>query len=520
MTTHTSSLSAARRERDLEQLAHGRPLDLLVVGGGITGVGVALDAASRGLSVALVEAHDLAFGTSRWSSKLVHGGLRYLANGHLGIAHESAVERGHLMGKVAPHLVRPLPQLLPEYGTRLKDHLKYIGVGGVADALRVAAGTSRDTLPKPRVLGRVETGRLAPALRRGFDGGLLMWDGQLVDDARLVVTVARTAAAYGARIVTRCRALQLTGAGARLRDERTGAEFDVPARAVVNATGVWAGTLSTDVALRPSRGTHLVVRSSALGTLGAAVSVPFPGQPGRFLITVPWSDGLTLVGLTDVEAGTDIPDVPRPADSEVGDLVAAVNEVLQVPIGTEDVVGTFAGLRPLLTDASAVAANTSDLSRKHAVVTGTDGLVTVTGGKLTTYRRMAEDAVDAAVRSGKLRGGKCRTSWLPLVGAAGASTLDAIDAPRRLVERYGTEATRVVAAAAGDPALLRPLADGVPVIGAELVHAMRHEGALDVDDLLDRRTRVGLVPADRERVLAAARDLLALQPSRAQLAGP
>lgn len=506
----TTSLSATRRTRDLEALARGTVVDLLVVGGGVTGAGVALDAASRGLSVALVEAHDLAFGTSRWSSKLVHGGLRYLAGGHVGIAHESAVERGHLMQRIAPHLVHPLPQLMPEYGASLRDHLRYVGIGGVADVLRAAARTRRDTLPKPRVLGRIETARLAPTLRPGFSGGLTIWDGQLVDDARLVLALARTAAGYGARIVTRCRALEVTGGGARVRDELTGGELDIAARAVVNATGVWAGTLTPDVALRPSRGTHLVVRSETIGRLGVAVSVPFPGQPGRFLLVLPWSDGLALVGLTDVEAGVEIPDVPRPSDDEVDSLVGAVNEVLRVPIGREDVVGTFAGLRPLLAGGHDDAGDTADLSRRHAVVVGTDGLVTVTGGKLTTYRRMAEDAVDAAVRRGRLTAGRCRTSWLPLVGAAGTGVLDAVEAPRRLVERYGTEATRVRAEAQDDPGLLRPLAEGLHVTGAELRFALRHEGALDEDDLLDRRTRLGLVPADRAAALPAARDLLAL----------
>lgn len=505
-----SSLDAARRDRDLDALARGTTVDLLVIGGGVTGAGVALDAASRGLSVALVEAHDLAFGTSRWSSKLVHGGLRYLAGGHVGIAHESAVERGHLMRHIAPHLVHALPQLMPEYDAGLRDHLKYIGIGSVADLLRAAARTRRDTLPKPRVLGRVETERIAPMLRPGFRGGLTIWDGQLVDDARLVVAIARTAAAYGARIVTRCRALQVTGDGARLRDELTGAELDVSARAVVNATGVWAGTLASEVSLRPSRGTHLVVRSRTLGRLGAAVSVPFRADPSRFLLVLPWSDGTALIGLTDVDAGDSLPDVPRPDEAEIDYLLAAVDDVLRVPIGREDVAGAFAGLRPLLADPDDAGAPTSDLSRRHSVTVGADGLVTVTGGKLTTYRRMAEDAVDVVVRLRGLQAGKCRTPWLPLVGAAPAASLARLDAPRRLVERYGTDATRVVAEADGDPMLLRPIADGVAVTGAELRYAVRHEGALDEDDLLDRRTRVGLTPADRERAVPAARQALAV----------
>ncbi|MGH3095444.1 MAG: glycerol-3-phosphate dehydrogenase/oxidase, partial [Streptosporangiales bacterium] len=416
--------------------------------------------------------------------------------------------------RTAPHLARPLPQLLPEYGLGARQHRKLVGVGEVAELLRAAARTSRDTLPKPCILGRVETARLVPALRGGFDRGLVHWDGQLVDDARLVVTVARTAAAYGASVLTRCRALTVSGDGAEAYDELTGTRLDLRARAVVNATGVWAGSLSPDVTLRPSRGTHLLLRSATLGGFGTALTVPFPDDPSRFLLVLPWGEGLVLVGLTDVAADGELPDVPQGSDAEVDYLLGALGEVLQVPVSRADVVGTFAGLRPLLADPGRAAASTADLSRRHAVTVGADGLVTVTGGKLTTYRRMAEDAVDTAARTRGLAARRCRTSWLPLVGAASPSALDAVQAPRRLVDRYGTEAPRVVSMAGGDPALLRPVADGLHVTGAELLFGLRHEGALDESDLLDRRTRLGLVPADRERALPAVRTLLAAASER------
>ncbi|TDD32043.1 FAD-dependent oxidoreductase, partial [Actinomadura sp. KC06] len=235
-----TSLNAARRERELAALP-GEVVDVLVVGLGATGAGAALDAASRGLSVAAIDAHDLAFGTSRWSSKLIHGGLRYLAAGQVDVAHESAVERGVLMRHTAPHLVRALPFVTPltplvprsrGYATLAAYH--------AGDALRLAARTPRSVLPGPRRLSAVETLRLAPVLRPyGLRGGLLSWDGQLADDARLVTAIARTAAGHGVRVLTRCRAVSLAGDGAQVRDELTGREFTVRARSVINATGVW-----------------------------------------------------------------------------------------------------------------------------------------------------------------------------------------------------------------------------------------------------------------------------------------
>lgn len=505
-----SSLSADRRARELDDLRTGPPVDVLVVGLGVTGAGVALEAAGRGLSVAAVDAHDLAFGTSRWSSKLVHGGLRYLRSGRVGIAHESAAERGVLMRRTAPHLVRALPFVLPlsHHVSRRQEALARAGYFA-GEALRVAAHTSLDVLPRTRRLRTVETLRLMPALRSAdLRGGLLSWDGQLTDDARLVVAIARTAAAEGARVLTRCRVTELHGDGAVVRDELTGSQLEIRARAVVNATGVWADRLVEGVRLRPSRGTHILLRAESLGgAVGAGLHLPVPGERDRFALLVPQEDGRVLVGLTDEPVEGPVPDVPEPTEAEIRHLLDVLASALEVPVGRNDVVGAFAGLRPLLDGA---AGRTADLSRRHAVLTSSGGAVTIVGGKLTTYRRMAEDAVDAVVERRDLPAGPSRSARTPLVGAAAGRVLAGIDVPRRLVRRYGTEAPAVAALADEDPSLLEPVVAGVSVTGAELVWAVRHEGALDEADLLDRRTRVGLVPADREAALPAARRALRL----------
>ncbi|BCJ55185.1 glycerol-3-phosphate dehydrogenase [Actinoplanes sp. NBRC 14428] len=503
----TTSLTAARRARELAGLAGGDLVDVLVVGLGVTGAGVALDAVSRGLSVAAVDAGDLAYGTSRWSSKLVHGGLRYLAGGHLALAYESATERDTLLRRTAPHLVSALPFVLPltPFVPGSRAWLTRAGFAA-GDALRMAAGTPRAALPRSRRIPAVEVRRLAPAVRRtGLRGGLLQWDGQLVDDARLVVALARTAAGLGARIVTRCAAEELHGRGAAVRDTLSGERHELRARAVVNATGVWAGGLDPAVRLRPSRGTHLVLRAASLGHPAAALTVPVPGERNRFVFALPQPGGLVYAGLTDEPADGPVDDVPRPGPAEAGFLLDVLGTALDVAPTDADVVGVFAGLRPLL---AGRAGATADLSRRHAVRTSASGVTTVVGGKLTTYRRMAQDAVDAAVTHAGLPAGPCRTARLPLVGAAPPARLARLAAPPRLIARYGAEAPAVHALGAREPALREPVAPGVEVTGAELLFAVRHEGALTEDDLLDRRTRIGLVPADRERARPAARAAL------------
>ncbi len=497
----------------------------MVVGLGVTGAGVALDAVSRGLSVLAVDAHDLAFGTSRWSSKLVHGGLRYLAQGKVAVAHESAVERQVLMEVTAPHLTRAVPMVLP-LSSAVSHRQAAVATAGLraGDVLRRAAHTRRETLPAPRRLSAIETLQLAPGLRRaGLRGGLLSWDGQLEDDARLVTTIARTAAAHGAHVRTRARVLHVSGTSVTVRDELDGRVHTVAARAVVNAAGVWAGDLVPEVRLRPSRGSHLVLRAGTFPGLRAIVTAPVPGSTSRYVMVLPQlngpqpngegPDGTVYVGLTDEPVDGPIPDVPTPADAEVGFLLDVVAAAFERPLRRSDVVGTFAGLRPLLDTATA---DTADLSRRHAVLTSASGVVSVVGGKLTTYRRMAEDAVDAAVAASGLDADPCRTRSLPLLGAAPRDVLARLEAPPRLVRRYGTDADLVLATARevtgrSDDELLAPLADGIPTCLAELVFGVTHEGAHDAADLLDRRTRIGLVPADRARAVVA---LGALAPRR------
>ncbi|GIG59445.1 glycerol-3-phosphate dehydrogenase [Longispora fulva] len=499
-----TSLNRARRAAELAALDE---VDVLVVGLGATGAGAALDAASRGLRVAAVDTHDLAFGTSRWSSKMIHGGLRYLAQGQLGVAYESAVERGTLLTTTAPHLVRPQPFVLPLTPDVSAGKAAVTRIGlGLGDGLRLLAGTPGRVLPPPRRISVAETLRLAPGLRaEGLRGGLRHWDGHVVDDARLVVALARTAAGRGASILTRCRALSL-GPVSVLRDELTGDTFEVRARAVINAAGVWAGQLDPTLRLRPSRGAHLVLPSALLGDPTAALNIPVPGERSRYVLVLPQGDGRTYVGLTDVPVDGDPPDVPVPSAEEVAFLLDAVRAVFATPIGETDVIGAFAGLRPLL----AADGRTADLSRRHAVRVSPSGAVTIVGGKLTTYRRMAADAVDRAVGLAGLRCGPCVTRRLPLVGAGnpddgydvGAGAADP-SVPARLVARYGTEAALL---ARGD---LTPVAPGSDVTRAELDWGVRHEGALDEGDLLDRRTRIGLVDGDRAAALPAARAALA-----------
>ena len=489
-------MNAAHRAIELERLAGGEAVDLVVVGGGITGAGVALDAASRGLSVALLERRDLAFGTSRWSSKLVHGGLRYLEHGDVGLAWESAVERSTLMQTVAPHLIRPLPYVIPlDAGVDRATAAKTLVGLRVGDGLRSAARTSRRALPPARRVSALEARRLAPALRGGgLRGALLSWDCQLEDDARLVIAVARTAAAHGARVITRASVTALREDGVEAVDELTGAPFSVRARHVIVAAGVWTDTLTGAVTLRPSRGSHLLVPASRLGDPRAVVNGRVPGRRGRWVFAIPRGDGLVAIGLTDVPAPGPPDDEPQPSAAEEAELLEFASAALDVPLRPEDVVGRYAGLRPL---AAGGDGETADLSRRHAIVEDPSGALAIVGGKLTTYRRMAQDVVDRVTTR------PCRTARLPLIGAAPPAALRSVAAPDRLVRRYGTEAPAVVALADGRPELLEPVGDGVPACGAELLWAVRHELAVTVDDLVDRRLRAGLVPAWREAAVAA-----------------
>ncbi|MEO6794955.1 MAG: glycerol-3-phosphate dehydrogenase/oxidase [Mycobacterium sp.] len=506
----TTALNAARRTVELTALADGGRVDVVVIGGGITGAGIALDAATRGLRVVLVDKHDLAFGTSRWSSKLVHGGLRYLATGNVGIARRSAVERGILMSRNAPHLVRAMPQLVPLLGSmRLRDRALVRTGFFAGDVLRRLAGTSAAVLPRSRRISAKQVVELSPTVRRdGLDGGLLAYDGQLIDDARLVTAVARTAAQHGATILNYVAASQATGDSVRLTDQLSGESFDVYARAVINATGVWAAEIDPALRLRPSRGTHLVFDAAAFGNPTAALTVPIPGELNRFVFAMPEQLGRVYLGLTDEEAPGPVPDVPQATSAEVSFLLDTVNTALGTALGAADVIGTFAGLRPLIDTGEG---RTADVSRNHAVIESASGVLSVIGGKLTEYRHMAEDVLDRAARLRGLPAATCRTRDLPLVGAPdnpGAFSLPARGLPESLVARYGAEAPNVIAAATC-PGPTEPVADGIDVIRAEFEYAVNHEGALTVEDIVDRRTRIGLVAADRERVVKVAEAFLA-----------
>jgi glycerol-3-phosphate dehydrogenase len=496
-------LSPTRRERELGELIGGH-VDLAVIGGGITGCGVALDAASRGLSVALLERDDLANGTSRFSSKLVHGGLRYLAQGQFGVAAESARERHHLITRIAPHLVRPLATVIPfNDGVKRFDRLTLRVGYKLGDGLRRGSGTSARVLGRSQRVGADDAAAYVPALARGdLSGALIGWDGQLEDDARLVTAVARTAAAYGASIITRCAVSAVERGLVHAHDTLTGTEFELTADNVISATGVWAGELSDGVRLTPSKGSHIIVPAEPLGNPTGSLTVPARGGGAKYVFAIPTAEQTVMIGLTDTEYEGAIPAEPQVEEWEIDLLLDTISTALKAPLIRADVIGSFAGLRPLLAPEGA-GGSTADVSRRHQVIEDpASGMLTIVGGKLTTYRRMAEDAVDRVTDQ------RCTTSSIALIGADGASSVDPT-IPERLRRRLGGEAARAVALAEGDAALLDPLVDGSAISAAELRFSAAHELVLGSDDLLDRRTRAGLTPALREALAPAAADAIA-----------
>ncbi|MEH1125729.1 glycerol-3-phosphate dehydrogenase/oxidase [Micromonospora sp. CPCC 206061] len=512
-------LSPARRAADLRRLQSER-FDVLVIGGGVTGAGAAVDAAARGLKVALVEARDLAAGTSSRSSKLIHGGLRYLEQLEFGLVHEALTERGLLATRLAPHLVRPVPILVPLPGDHSVRELParawrraYYGAGVAAyDAFAGVFGGGRG-MPLHKHLTRDGARRLFPSLRPDVvTGAIRYYDGQ-VDDARLVVTLARTAASLGAAVVTSTRAVGMVRqarevTGVRVRDMESGTEFEVRARTVIAATGVWSDDMSTmlgDVGVRPglrvraSKGVHLVVpRSAITGDAGLILRTA-----RSVLFVLPWG-GHWIIGTTDTDWRLDRAH-PAASASDIEYLLDNVNTVLDRPLTTADIEGVYAGLRPLL---SGEADSTSKLSREHAVVEPMLGLMLVAGGKYTTYRVMAADVVDrAARRLGVNR--PSRTDQLPLLGADGfeATWRDRLDLARRhgiqagvlehLLERYGTLSFDLLTMIQAEPLLASPLAGAPEYLAAEVAYAAQAEGALHVDDVLTRRTRISFETAHR-----------------------
>ncbi len=522
--------------------------DVLVIGGGITGAGVALDAAARGLRTALVERHDFASGTSSKSSKMIHGGLRYLQQRDFRLVYEALHERQRLLDN-APHLVTPLPFLIPLFG---RDGVVNKGVARTyAIALWLYDATGGWRIGKRhRRIDRAETLAHLPTLRTDrLVAGFLYYDAR-ADDARLTLAVARTAALdHGAVVANYAEVTRLrhdaSGAvtGARIRpvapgdgDPDTGhGEFEVEATVVVNATGVWADDVRAldegthPHSLRPAKGIHLTVPRSKLPADIAAV-IPVP-KDRRSIFVVPWADGDDVyLGTTDTAWDGPLDD-PACLPADVDYVLDAANGATTGHLSRHDITGVWAGLRPLLApgDGHHVSERTADLSRRHTVRESPHGLVTVTGGKLTTYRLMAEDTVDVVVRrlgSAAPAGAKrSPTRRLGIIGAAGLAAFRrpgaAADAGldeatfAALVARHGSETTAVLALADGRPELLEPLVPGLPHLRVEAVWAVRHEMAVTVDDVLSRRTRATLRHAEAAATAAAAvADLLAPEWSR------
>jgi glycerol-3-phosphate dehydrogenase len=503
--------------------------DIVVVGGGITGAGVAFDAATRGYSVALVEKADFASGTSSRSSKLVHGGLRYLQNFDLGLVREALLER-QLMVALAPHLVKPLPLVVPAFdGARLD---RMIGVGlnlydvmSVDKIRRRRGGDGESTSWSPdrhRIIPGEEVVELLPALAgREPTSGYLFYDCQ-TDDARLVMTVLAEAERFGAVCANGCEVMELVeeegrACGVRVRDTLGDAEFVVRAETVVNATGVWAdrlrpGELQDEAEvprIRPSRGTHVTLRHEDLPLIAGAI---VPAGGGRSIFALPWL-GSTLIGTTDNDYDTDDLDHIRPAADDVAYLLEATNAFFGSSLETSDLTGAYAGVRPLISTGD--PKKSVDISRKAELYETSSGMVTITGGKLTTWRRMAKMTVDAIVER-EARDAPCRTHEIPLGQAVEADDLPRVEgvpeaAYPMLAGRYGHTANDVLAVAAERGELAQPIvADGPPDLLAEAVHAARSEQARTVGDALLRRTRLGLLAAgqltrDPEAALRVAR---------------
>lgn len=491
------SANLARLERE--------HFDVVVVGGGITGCGVALDAASRGLTTALVERDDFASGTSSKSSKLVHGGVRYLQQREFRLVYEALHER-HIALRNAPHLVRVIPFLLPILSRDGLINRRLARAVGSAMWLYDLTGGLRIGKVHRRVTKEQAIGHM-PTLRADRLASAYLYYDAEADDARLTLAVARTAAAHGATVANRTEVTGFrrddsgTVRGVGIRAD--GREIGIEADAVVNAAGVWADDVRAldegthPGSIRPAKGIHITLPWSRVRNDIAAI-VPVRGD-GRAIFVVPWGD-FTYVGTTDTDYDGPLDD-PQCTPDDVRYLLDALNAVLTEPVTGADVVGTWAGLRPLVAGGS-VGEKTADLSRRHAVRTSASGVVTVTGGKLTTYRRMAVDTVDEVVsRLG--RGGPSRTRKLRLVGAEGPAPAD-----DHLAHRYGSEAVDVLRLIEDDPALGDPLVAGLPYRRAEAVHAVRHEMATTLDDVLSRRTRARLL--GREATDAAADDVASL----------
>jgi glycerol-3-phosphate dehydrogenase len=505
-----SALGPEQRRAALACLATD-VFDVLVVGGGVTGCGVALDAASRGLSVAIVEKRDWAAGTSSRSSKLIHGGLRYLEHFDIELVREALRERRLLVEKLAPHLVHPTPILFP-----LKRAAWDRAVMGSGLLLYDVLAGPHPAMPRHRHLSRGACLRAVPSLREdAFTGGIRFYDAQ-VDDARFSLVLTRTAAALGAVCASATGVVAFLHegervAGARVADHESGVEFDVRARAVVNATGVWTGHIErlagvdSPMSIRPSKGVHIVVPKSLIRS-DYALIIP---TEKSVLFVLPWGEQW-IIGTTDTDWSFDL-DHPAATRGDIQYLLDHTNAVLREPLAFSDIIAVYAGLRPLL---GGTADETARMSRKHAVWRSAPGLVSIAGGKYTTYRLMARDAVDAAARELPFAVDPSRSADTPLLGVVGlrsaefrlskhpgASALSS-EQLRHLVARFGTLAGEVLDLIVAEPELGKPLVGAERYFAAEARYAATHEGALHVDDMLTRRTHIAFEVADRGELAA------------------
>ncbi|MGQ0479992.1 MAG: glycerol-3-phosphate dehydrogenase/oxidase [Pseudonocardia sp.] len=492
-------LGPGQREESWRALA-GQHVDLVVIGGGVVGAGTALDAATRGLRVAMVEARDLASGTSSRSSKLFHGGLRYLEQLEFGLVREALRERELMLTRLAPHLVKPVSFLYPLHH-RLWER-PYVAAGL---ALYDSMGGAR-SVPRQKHLTRSGARRLAPALRRDALIGAVRYYDAIADDARHTMTVARTAAHYGAIVRN---STQVVGflreadrvSGVRLRDSESGAQCDLFTHAVINATGVWTDELQRlsggrgRFRVRASKGVHLVVpRDRIVSDSGLILRTE-----KSVLFVIPWG-AHWILGTTDTDWNLDLAH-PAATRADIDYVLDRVNRVLATPLTHDDIEGVYAGLRPLLAGESE---ETSQLSREHAVARVAPGLVAIAGGKYTTYRVMAADAVEAAAADIPSRVAPSITDRVPLLGADGYHALvnqaDQLGARyglhpyrvRHLLDRYGSLLHHVLAVAEGHPELLSPVPGAPDYLQVEMVYAASHEGALHLEDVLTRRTRISI----------------------------
>ena len=483
--------------------------DIVVVGGGITGAGVALDAATRGYSVALLERADFASGTSSRSSKLIHGGLRYLEQFDFGLVREALTERALLLQRIAPHLIKPVSFLFPF--THIGWERAYVGAGvSIYDLLGIARGQVRG-LPIHRQLTRSSALRLAPALRKSaLTGALLYWDAQ-VDDARYVVDLMRTAAAYGAQVASRTQVTGLLREGERVTgvravDLESGTELLIRAQQVVNATGVWTDEIQAMVGgrgsinVRASKGIHLVVpRDRIQSHTGIILRTPL-----SVLFVIPWGRHW-IIGTTDTDWALSKAH-PAASKADIDYVLSQINRVLAVPLTHDDVEGVYAGLRPLLAGESE---STSKLSREHTVAHPVPGLVMIAGGKYTTYRLMARDAIDAVAHGLDGKVAPSCTDQVPLAGADGFQAMWNARAAlakssrlhvariEHLLRRYGTLIGELLDLIADDPSLGKPIGGADDYLRVEVVYAVTHEGARHLGDVLARRTHVSIETWDR-----------------------